>query len=199
MTTNIFWQNYALTQKQRLIKMNQKPCLLWFTGLSGSGKSTIANAVELKLFEMNILTYLLDGDNIRHGINKDLGYSKNDRAENVRRIAEVSKLFLDAGLLILVASISPYEKDREKVKKIVKKGKFIEIFIDTPINICEKRDVKGLYSKARSGEINNFTGISSPYEKPKKPDIHIQTTQQSIEDSVKTICNFISNKGFINN
>jgi len=172
MSNHNTWQEYTLSQKDRAKLKMQKPFLLWFTGLSGSGKSTLANAVELALFEQGKHTYLLDGDNIRMGLNQGLGFSKNDRQENLRRIAEVSKLFLDSGLIVLAAFISPFEADRQKVKNIVGKEAFIEIFVDSPLESCEKRDIKGLYAKARRGEISHFTGISSPYEQP-KPLIYI--------------------------
>ena len=174
----------------------QKPCILWFTGLSGSGKSTIANAVEVKLAQLRKHTYLLDGDNVRHGLNKDLGFSDSDRVENIRRIGEVSNLFADAGMIVLSAFISPFRDDREIVRTLAKEGEFIEVFIDTPLEICEQRDPKGLYVKARKGEIPDFTGISSPYEVPEKPEIHIEG-EPSIEESADIIVNYLHDKNYI--
>ena len=160
------------------------------TGLSGSGKSTIANAVERQLVEKGFHTFLLDGDNIRHGLNKDLGFTEADRIENIRRIGEVSKLMTEAGLIIITAFISPFQAERNMVRKLVEVGEFIEIFIDTPFQIAEKRDVKGLYSKARAGELKNFTGIDSPYERPSQPEITIDTTELSVEEAAYTIIKY---------
>ena len=168
--------------------------LIWFTGLSGSGKSTIANKVESALYKRNIRTYALDGDNIRKGINNDLGFSPGDRSENIRRIGEISKLFIDAGVVVLAAFVSPYKKDREAVKSIVGKNNFVEVYINTSLEECEKRDVKGLYKKARKGEIKDFTGINAPYEAPESPDIEIKTEQLNIDQSVTKIMDFISHK-----
>lgn len=182
MSNNIVWHDTHVSKKQRVKKLSQKPCILWFTGLSGSGKSTIANAVEVKLFEMGVKTYLLDGDNIRHGLNKDLGFSDEDRVENIRRIGEVAKLFVDSGTITLTAFISPFQSDRELVRNLVDEDEFIEVFIDTPLEVCESRDPKGLYKKARDGEIKDFTGIDSPYEAPKKPELHILNHEMSVEE-----------------
>lgn len=178
---------FEVTQKLRAARLGQNPRLFWFTGLSGSGKSTIANAFEHKLFENGFLTYALDGDNVRGGICNNLTFSPNDRRENIRRIAEVAKLTLDAGLIICASFISPYQKDRELVRKIVGNDNFIEIYISTPIEICEKRDVKGLYKKARNGEISDFTGISSPYEEPVNPSLVIDTSKINISDAVEKL------------
>jgi adenylyl-sulfate kinase len=164
--------------------MNQKPKLIWFTGLSGSGKSTLAVQLEAALYAQGFKTYLLDGDNIRSGLNKDLAFTDEARVENIRRISEVCKLFLDAGLVLLSAFISPFKADREQVKGIVGSENYFEVFVDTPLEICEQRDVKGLYKKARAGEVKNFTGISSPYEKPSHPDVVIATHQFTVEESV---------------
>ena len=191
---NIVWHKHNVTKKERSKIKDQKPCLLWFTGLSGSGKSTIANALEVKLNELNKHTYLLDGDNIRLGLNKGLSFSDIDRIENIRRIGEVSKLFVDAGIIVLTAFISPFRDDRNQIRDLINKGEFIEIFIDTPIEICESRDPKGLYKKARSGKIKDFTGIDSPYEVPKDPDLEIDTKNLSIEDSENLLLDFISEK-----
>lgn len=198
MKSHIVWHNHHLSKKDHSSHKNQRPCILWFTGLSGSGKSTIANALESKLYELGKHTYLLDGDNVRHGLNKDLGFGNADRIENIRRIGEVSKLFSDAGLIVITAFISPFCSDRKIVRNLVEDGEFIEIFVDTPIHICEQRDPKGLYIKARAGEIADFTGISSPYESPKAPEIHLFSEQQSIEESVHIIITYLHQKGYLN-
>lgn len=164
--------------------LNQKPKVIWFTGLSGSGKSTLAVQLEAALHAQGFKTYLLDGDNIRSGLNKDLAFTDDARVENIRRISEVCKLFVDAGVVLLSAFISPFQADRELVKNIVGKNNYIEVFVDTPLEICEQRDVKGLYKKARAGEVKNFTGISSPYERPTHPDVIISTAKMSVEDSL---------------
>ena len=195
---NIVWHEQQVTKKERSVLKGQKACILWFTGLSASGKSTIANALEVKLIEQNKHTYLLDGDNIRLGLNKGLSFSDEDRIENIRRIGEVSKLFVDSGLIVLTAFISPFIKDREIVKRLVEKDEFIEIFVDTPLHICENRDPKGLYLKAREGEILNFTGISSPYEAPLSAEIHLKTEEKSVESCVNQIIRYLKNKGYIN-
>jgi len=194
---NIVWHPHKITKQDRSKLTNQKPCILWFTGLSGSGKSTIANAVEEKLYKRGNFTYLLDGDNIRHGLNSDLGFSENDRVENIRRIGEVAKLFVDAGLIVLSAFISPFRKNRELVRSLVEKGEFIEIFVDTPLEICEKRDPKGLYKKARNGEIKNFTGIDSPYESPLNPEIYIKNDNLSIDEASDIVISYLIKKGYI--
>ncbi len=194
---NIIWHDHNVCKEERSGIKDQKPCILWFTGLSGSGKSTIANAVESKLAELRKHTYLLDGDNIRMGLNKGLGFSDEDRIENIRRIGEVSKLFVDAGTIVLTAFISPFQKERDAVRALVGGGEFIEVFIDTPLEICESRDPKGLYQKARKGEILNFTGISSPYEAPGEPEIHIINDKIAIEDATKIIIGYLQDKGYI--
>ena len=193
---NIVWHDQMITKDQRMSLYQQKPCVLWFTGLSGSGKSTIANALEVKLAELKKYTYLLDGDNVRHGLTKDLGFSDADRVENIRRIGEVSNLFVDAGIIVLTAFISPFREDREAVRALVKEGEFIEVFVDTPLKVCEQRDPKGLYAKARKGEIPEFTGISSPYEAPEKPEIHIRG-EFSVEASVEMLMNYLHDKNYI--
>lgn len=187
-------QNYKTTKIQREVLHGHKSYLLWFTGLSGSGKSTLANLVEIALHKQGLSTYILDGDNIRQGINKDLSFAPEDRKENIRRIAEISNLILDAGIITLAAFVSPYIKDREEVKQIVGTDNFIEIFVNTSLEECERRDVKGLYKKARSGEIKNMTGISAPYEAPIKPNLEVVTDGQPIEETVKIILEFINNK-----
>ncbi len=194
---NIVWHEHNLSKKQRSEQKRQKPCILWFTGLSGSGKSTIAGALEQRLFEMGHHTYLLDGDNVRHGLNKDLGFSDKDRVENIRRIGEMSALFADAGLLVLSAFISPFRSDRSMVRELVKENEFIEVFMDTPLDVCEQRDPKGLYKKARSGEIKNFTGIDSSYEPPEKAEITINTATDSVESCVEQIVSYLQKSKII--
>ena len=194
---NIVWHDHHVSKEERSNNKNQKPCILWFTGLSGSGKSTVANAVESRLAELNKHTYLLDGDNIRMGLNKGLSFSDEDRIENIRRIGEVSKLFVNAGTIVLTAFISPFQNERDAVRSLVEEGEFIEVFIDTPLEVCESRDPKGLYQKARKGEIPNFTGISSPYEAPSQPEIHIINDNVSIEDVAKQITDYMEEKGYL--
>jgi bifunctional enzyme CysN/CysC len=184
---NVHWQAVDIDRKQHAGLKNQRPAVLWFTGLSGSGKSTIANLVEKKLHRMNRHTFLLDGDNVRHGLNKDLGFTEADRIENIRRVGEVSKLMTDAGLIVITAFISPFQADREMVRSMLPEGEFFEVFIDTPLKVAEARDVKGLYKKARSGELKNFTGIDSPYEAPRNPEIRIDTTAISPEEAANLI------------
>lgn len=169
--------------------LGQKPLLIWFTGLSGSGKSTLAVALEAELHARGFKTYLLDGDNIRSGLNRNLSFTDEDRVENIRRIAEVSKLFVDAGMVVLSAFISPFEADRQQVRSIVGPDHYMEVYVDTPLEICEQRDVKGLYKKARAGEVRNFTGIDSPYEPPVAPDIAIRTHELAIDQAVETLLN----------
>lgn len=194
---NIIWHDQHITKEKREKLLVQRPCVLWFTGLSGSGKSTIANAVEEALYKRGNKTYLLDGDNVRHGLNKDLGFSEIDRIENIRRIGEVSKLFIDAGLIVLTAFISPFKSDRKIAKSLVEENEFIEIYVNTPLEVCEQRDPKGLYKKARIGSIKNFTGIDSPYEAPKEAQIEIKTDQLNLEESVKKIINYLIEYGYI--
>lgn len=187
MDKNIVWHEQIVTREQKHNLKGHKSCVLWYTGLSGSGKSTIANAVEKKLFELGKHTYTLDGDNVRHGLNKGLTFSDEDRVENIRRISEVSKLFVDAGIIVSTAFISPFKEDRQQARDLLNTGEFIEVFIDTPIEVCEQRDPKGLYKKARAGEIKNFTGIDSTYEAPESPEIHVKTAEQSIEECVEQV------------
>jgi adenylylsulfate kinase len=194
---NIVWHSTKITQKDRLKRLNQRSCIIWFTGLSASGKSTIANAVEQQLFQRGHLTYLLDGDNLRHGLSQDLGFNEEDRIENIRRIGEVSKLFLDAGIIVLSAFISPFRADRQIARNLVNNGDFIEVFVDTPLKVCEQRDPKGLYEKARSGNITNFTGIDSPYEIPDNPEVRVYGYDQSIIDSSLTVIQFLENNNYI--
>ena len=194
---NIVWHEHHVSKQQRAKIKEQKQCVLWFTGLSGSGKSTIANAVESRLLALQKHTYLLDGDNIRMGLNKGLGFSDEDRVENIRRIGEVAKLFVDSGLIVLTAFISPFKQDRQSVRELVDKGEFIEVFVDTPLSICESRDPKGLYRKARSGKIASFTGISSVYEEPEQAEIHIQTNKVSIDEASQKVIEYLQNKGYL--
>ncbi len=194
MQENVIPHDFLVSKEDREVLLKQKGLLLWFTGLSGSGKSTIANAVEKFLFDKGFKTYALDGDNVRKGINNNLTFSPDDRKENIRRIAEVANLMLDAGLVVTASFVSPYKIDRENIKNIVGNNTFVEIFVNTPLEECERRDVKGLYAKARRGEILNFTGINAPYEAPDNPDIEIDTTVTSIMDSVELVFNLIENK-----
>tara|TARA_B110000211_G_C13814696_1_gene436493 strand:+ start:94 stop:693 length:600 start_codon:yes stop_codon:yes gene_type:complete len=194
MSLNITKHTYKITKSNRKQQHGHKAYLIWFTGLSGSGKSTLANLVEIALHKKGLSTYILDGDNIRQGINKDLSFTPEDRTENIRRIAEISNLMLDAGVLTLAAFISPYIKDREGVQKIVKAENLIEIYVNTSLEECERRDVKGLYKKARTGEVKNMTGISAPYEAPVNPDLEVITDGSSIEENVKTILEFVTLK-----
>ncbi|MDO6635766.1 adenylyl-sulfate kinase [Pseudoalteromonas carrageenovora] len=188
---NIVWHAQTVSREQKQQHKGHKPLLLWYTGLSGSGKSTVANAVEAKLFSLGCHTYLLDGDNVRMGLNKGLTFSDEDRIENIRRISEVAKLFVDAGLIVSTAFISPFASDRAQARSIVNKGEFVEVFIDTPLAVCESRDPKGLYKKARAGEIPNFTGISSSFDVPETPEIHVKTAEQTIEQSAEQIINYL--------
>ncbi|TQD40750.1 adenylyl-sulfate kinase [Haloflavibacter putidus] len=192
MSTNIVKQDYNVNVKQRREQNKHNSKLIWFTGLSGSGKSTLANQVEVYLHKQGKKTYVLDGDNIRGGLNKDLDFTPEGREENLRRIAETAKLFIDAGVITLAAFISPMQKDRDKIREIVGKENFIEVFVNASVEACEKRDVKGLYKKARAGKIPNFTGISAPYEKPENPTIQINSDFESIEDSIKRIIKVIN-------
>ena len=190
---NIHWQVMDVTRDHRSKLKNQKPGVIWMTGLSGSGKSSIANAVEKKLLQMNRHTFILDGDNVRQGLNKDLGFTDVDRVENIRRVGHVAKLMTDAGLLVIVAFISPFRSEREMVRQMMDSNEFVEVYIDTPLSVVEERDVKGLYAKARSGQIKNFTGIDSPYEIPKHPDIHIKTIDLTIDEAAEQILRKILN------
>lgn len=190
----IIKHNYQVTKSDRNKLNNHNSFLMWFTGLSGSGKSTIANLVELELHKKGIKTYVLDGDNIRKGINKDLTFAPEDRTENIRRIAEIANLMVEAGNVVLAAFVSPYKKDRENVKNILKNSNFVEIYVNTSVEECEKRDVKGLYKKVRAGEIKNMTGISAPYEAPENPDLEIITENLTIEQSVNEVLKYIQPK-----
>jgi bifunctional enzyme CysN/CysC len=183
----VHWQALDVDKTLRARQKGQKACVLWLTGLSGAGKSTIANLIEKQLAANGRHTYLLDGDNVRHGLNKDLGFTAQDRVENIRRVAEVSKLMVDAGLIVLVSFISPFRSERRMARELFAAGEFLEVFVDTPLAEAERRDVKGLYKKARRGELRNFTGIDSPYEAPEHPEIHIDTAALSAEQAAARI------------
>jgi len=193
--TNIIWHQSEVNQAAREELLKQKGVVIWFTGLSGSGKSTIANQVANVLHQLGKLTYVLDGDNIRHGLNKNLGFSPEDREENIRRIGEVAKLFADAGIIATTAFISPYRKDRDKAREILENGRFIEVFVDCPLEVCESRDPKGLYKKARAGEIKEFTGIDAPYEVPENAEIVINTNDLDLAASTQKVIDYLSDKG----
>jgi len=195
--TNIVWHEGAVTRADREKLNGHKGCTIWLTGLSGSGKSTIAVDLEKRLAERGVHTYILDGDNIRHGLNKNLGFSPADRTENIRRIGEVAKLFTDAGIVTITAFISPYRADRDQVRTIMADGDFIEAHVDCPVETCEERDVKGLYKKARAGEIPEFTGISAPYEAPEKAELVIRTKDQPVEESSKQVLAFLEKRGIL--
>ena len=197
MAHNIVWHDHKITRAERSSNKNQNPCLLWFTGLSGSGKSTIANALDVALHQRGYHTFLLDGDNVRHGLCRDLGFSDVDRVENIRRIGEVSKLFADAGLIVLSAFISPFSSDRQMVRNLFPAGEFIEVFMDTPLETCEARDPKGLYEKARQGEIKHFTGIDSPYEAPERPEVRLDTSVMSVDQCVEALISYMAGRGLI--
>ncbi|PTY36315.1 adenylyl-sulfate kinase [Saccharospirillum sp. MSK14-1] len=186
------WHNQAVSPADRAQLMEQQPKCVWLTGLSGSGKSTLANALDATLHAGGAKTFLLDGDNVRHGLNKDLGMTENDRAENIRRVGEVAKLMVDAGLIVVCAFISPYQRDRQIVRSIFAPGQFIEVYLNTPLAVCEERDPKGLYKKAREGVIKHFTGIDDPYEEPRSAEVEIDTSQSNVEKGVKTILKAMS-------
>jgi adenylylsulfate kinase len=195
--TNIVWHEASVDRAARADKRGHRSAILWFTGLSGSGKSTLANAVNAALLERGLGTYVLDGDNVRHGLCKDLGFSDADREENIRRIGEVAKLFLDAGVIVLTAFVSPFRADRDKARDLVEAGDFFEIFCAADLDVCESRDPKGLYAKARSGAIKEFTGISSPYEAPDTPELKIDTGTQDLAESVNVVIKALQDKGVI--
>lgn len=192
--SDIIPQIHSTAKKDRNKLLGHRSFVVWFTGLSGSGKSTLANNLEIKLINDGVLTYILDGDNIRHGLNKDLGFSEEDRKENIRRIGEVSKLMVDSGLIVLTAFISPFREDRNTVRELLGDNEFIEVYVKCPVNICESRDVKGLYKKARKGEIKHFTGIDSPYEEPVNPEFIIDTEKNPAEKSTEELYEFIKKK-----
>ncbi len=194
---NIYWTKTKITRDEREDAQGHRGVTLWFTGLSGSGKSTLATALEERLFRRGCRTYVLDGDNVRHGLNRDLGFSPADRTENIRRIGEVAKLFTDSGTVVLTAFISPYREDRDNVRAIMARGDFIEIYVEAPLEVCEERDPKGLYRKARAGEILEFTGISAPYEEPASPEVLVQTSDRDVEDCVQQIVDFLESNGYL--
>jgi adenylyl-sulfate kinase len=196
-SSDIVWHDHKVTRAERATIKHQKPCLLWFTGLSGSGKSTVANALDVALHQRGYHTFLLDGDNVRHGLNKDLGFSDQDRVENIRRIGEVSKLFTDSGLIVLSAFISPFTSDRRMVRNLFPAGEFIEVFMDTPLATCEDRDPKGLYQKARAGQIRDFTGIDSPYEAPERAEVRLDTSELSVDDCIERLIGYLLERGLI--
>jgi adenylyl-sulfate kinase len=198
-SSDIVWQKTDIGKAERCIVKNHKPCVIWFTGLNCSGKSTIANALEIRLNKLNYHTYLLDGDNIRHGLNKDLGFSTEDRAENMRRIGEVATLFVDAGIMTLCAFISPFKDDRKAIRSLFEKEEFIEVYVNTPLEVCKQRDVKGHYKKALLGEIKGFTGIDSPYEPPENSEIEIKTAECCIDDAVEKIFAYLKEREVISN
>jgi len=195
--TNIVWHEGAVTREDRERLNGHRGCTVWFTGLSGSGKSTIAVALEKALWDRGVRAYILDGDNIRHGLNKNLGFSPADRTENIRRIGEVAKLFTEAGTVVLTAFISPYRADRDQVRALMQPGDFVEVLVDCPLEVCEQRDVKGLYQKARAGQIPEFTGISAPYEPPLTPELVVKSGTQTVEQSVAQILTYLESKSLI--
>lgn len=195
--TNIYWHEGTVSKQDRQKLLGQKGVVLWFTGLSGSGKSTIAREVEWRLHEQNYLTYVLDGDNVRFGLNKNLGFSPEDRQENIRRISEVAKLFADAGLITITAFISPYQADRNQARQLLPDGEFVEVYVKCAIAKCEQRDVKGLYQKARQGLIQDFTGVSAPYEAPEYPEVVVNTTEATVEESAQQVLDYLVEKGII--
>ena len=196
-STNIKWHHGKITKEDRIKLMKQKGVTIWLTGLSGAGKSTIAVELEHALLENKHQAYILDGDNIRHGLNKNLGFSPEDRSENIRRIGEVAKLFTDANIITITAFISPYKQDRDNARKLQKEGEFIEVYVKCPLDVCEQRDTKGLYKKARAGEVKEFTGISAPYEEPLNPEITIDTSKMSVEEATRVILGYLERNGYV--
>ncbi len=195
--TNIVWHPHSVTREEREKRFGHRGCTVWLTGLSGSGKSTLANALDDALWRRGVRSYVLDGDNIRHGLNRDLGFSPEDRAENIRRIGEVAKLFTDAGIVAITAFISPYRADRERARSIQKPGDFIEVYVRASLETCERRDTKGLYARARAGQIPEFTGISAPYEEPLDPEIVVDTERQSVPESLAVILEYLEKNGYL--
>jgi adenylylsulfate kinase len=196
-SSNVVWHESTITRQQRETLNNHKSTILWFTGLSGAGKSTLAHAVETKLHKMKCRTFVVDGDNVRHGLCADLGFSDSDREENIRRVGEIAKLFNEAGVITLTAFISPFRADRDRVRQLVPNGDFVEVYCKASLDVCEERDVKGLYKRARAGEIANFTGISSPYEAPEKAEIEIDTGSQPLEECVAQVIDYLSARGVL--
>jgi adenylylsulfate kinase len=198
-STNIVRHHATVTRARREAQNGHRSAIVWFTGLSGSGKSTLAHAVEETLHQRGCRTFVMDGDNVRHGLCGDLGFSSKDRTENIRRIGEIAKLFMEAGVIVLTAFISPYRADRERVRGMVERGDFIEIYCDAPIEVCESRDVKGMYKKARAGQIAEFTGISSPYEDPEHPDLTVETDRLELDECVRQVIGEMERRGLIKN
>lgn len=194
---NVIWHHARVARSDRERTHRHKSVILWFTGLSGSGKSTVAHAVEERLYQRGCHTFVFDGDNVRHGLCIDLGFSPQDRAENIRRIGEMTKLFLEAGVIVLTAFISPFRKDRQRVRSLVPKEDFIEIYCQCPLEVCERRDTKGLYRRARAGEVKEFTGISSPYETPENPELILDTSVLSLEQSVESVLTLLAHRGIL--
>lgn len=197
MSNNLTWHQHTVNKQARAQKLKQKPSVIWLTGLSGSGKSTIASLLEKRLFEVNHTTYLLDGDNVRHGLCGDLGFDDKARVENIRRISEVSKLFVDAGQIVITAFISPFKADRDYCRSLLESDEFVEVFVDTPLEVCEQRDPKGLYKKARSGDIKNFTGIDSAYESPTSPEIRLNYVAETAPETAERLYQQLLEKGYI--
>ena len=196
-SSNVFWQDYAVARADRTALLHQEPLVLWFTGLSGAGKTTLANFLAKRLYDKGCHAYVLDGDNLRHGLNRDLDFSEAARHENVRRMAEVAALMYDAGLITLAACISPFQSERDFARNLLPPGRFIEVFVDTPLEVCEQRDNKGLYRRARAGEIANFTGIDSPFERPVSPELVIDTSDRSPDGCVSMIVDYLSQRGLL--
>jgi adenylylsulfate kinase len=196
-STEVVWHHATVSRNRRNQQNNHKSIVLWFTGLSGSGKSTLAHAVEEELHQMGCRTFVLDGDNIRHGLNSDLSFSDEDRKENIRRVGEISKLFIEAGVIVLAAFISPFREGRRKVRSMIPHSDFLEIYVDCPIEVCEARDVKGFYQKARSGEISEFTGISSTYEAPEAQELTLNTSKESLSEAIAKIMELLNNRGIL--
>lgn len=194
---NLTWHVGEVDKAARTAAHGHRGAVLWFTGLSGSGKSTIGHRVERMLIERGAFAYVLDGDNIRHGLNSDLGFAPEDRVENIRRIGEVARLFADAGALVVSAFISPYRKDRDRIRGLMGKGEFVEVFVDTPLEVCEARDPKGLYKKARAGEISNFTGLDAPYEAPESPEVHLRTADISIDEAATQVIRYLEQQNIL--
>ncbi|MFJ7668439.1 adenylyl-sulfate kinase [Lysinibacillus sp. NPDC097195] len=197
MSSNIVWHEASITKDERRTQNKHQSFIVWFTGLSASGKSSVANALARKLFERQNQVFVLDGDNVRHGLNNDLGFDETSRKENIRRIGEVSKLFVESGQIVLTAFISPYREDRQVVRQLVEEGEFLEVYVSCSVDTCEQRDPKGLYKKARNAEIANFTGISAPYEEPEHPEFILDTERYSIEECVEQLITFLTDKGYI--
>lgn len=194
---NLTWHVGEVDKEARTAAHGHRGAVLWFTGLSGSGKSTIGHRVERMLIERGAFAYVLDGDNVRHGLNSDLGFAAEDRVENIRRIGEVSRLFADSGALVVSAFISPYRKDRDRIRGLMPEGEFVEVFVDTPLEICEARDPKGLYKKARAGEITNFTGLDAPYEAPDAPEVHLRTANLSVDEAASQVVRYLEEQNIL--